>query len=257
MIYMKRIVLLLSLFAVCLFPIIAQETETTDNLKQANALYADGEYRQAALLYEQIIQEEGVAPELYYNLGNSYYKANEIGRSILNYERALRLNPKDKDAQHNLELAQTKVIDSITAEEPFFVKKWLQSLISWLSSNQWLFLSWTLFLLSIAGLLIFVFGSSRGLRKTSFALTIVFLLISLFSLGFSISRKKQVTERNDAIVMIGIISVKSSPDKSGTDLFELHEGTKVEIKNALGEWVEIEIGDGRQGWVQERQIEKI
>ena len=94
-----------------------------DLLQQANQLYSEGEYRQAADAYEQLLQEQGVAPELYYNLGNAYFKAGEVALSILNYERALRLNPRFDDARYNLQLAQERVIDNIPPAQVFFVKR--------------------------------------------------------------------------------------------------------------------------------------
>ena len=236
------------------FTTFAQET---NELEQANELYSEGEYLQAANLYEYVLHEKGVAPELYYNLGNAYFKANEIGRSILNYERALRLNPRFEDALQNLELAQSRVIDSIASSETFFVKRWFNSLVNNYTSNQWMYISWTLFMLCLLGLLFFVFGKSRGLRKISFTLAVVVLILSVFTLTFSVARKNQFVNHQDAIVMIGIITVKSSPDRSGTDLFELHEGTKVSIKSSLGDWVEIMIADGKIGWVEKRQVEQI
>ena len=252
---MKKIFLILFLLPFVAFSFAQESDDIT--IEKANELYSQGEYLQAANIYEQIIQEQGIAPELYYNLGNSYYKANEIARSILNYERALRLNPKFEDAKFNLQLAQTKIVDNIKEEDTFFIKRWVQVIGELLTSNQWLYLSCALFILALAGILLFVFGSSKGLRKTSFALAIVFVIISAISLTYSISRKRQLTNHEQAIVMMGIITVKSSPDKSGTELFELHEGTKVTIKNHLGEWSEIVIGDGRRGWVEKRQIEEI
>ncbi len=248
----RRLLLFFFCFSFCYA--FAQES---NEIIQANELYREGEFLQAAYLYEQVIQEQGVAPELYYNLGNAYFKANEISRSILNYERALRLDPRFEDAQHNLELAQSRVIDNIKAEEPFFVKRWIDTLVNNYTSNQWFYFSWIMFVLCLIGFLLFVFGGTRTVRKTSFTLAIIVLIISVFSLTFAIARKNQYLNHNDAIVMIGIITVKSSPDRSGTDLFELHEGTKVSIKSNLGEWVEITIADGRIGWIEKRQIEQI
>ena len=231
--------------------------EESNLLQRANELYAQGEFLQAAHLYEQILQEKGVAPELYYNLGNAYFRAHEIARAILNYERTLRLNPRFADARYNLELAQSRLQDNIVAPEAFFVKRWINKLISNYTSNQWFYFSWILFIFGLIGFLFFVFGKSRTLRKTSFTIAVSILIISMLSLTFSVVRKNQFLNHKDAIVMIGVITVKSSPDRSGTDLFELREGTKVSVKSTLGDWVEIMIADGRIGWVERRQIEEI
>jgi len=239
----------------------AQETEINhveiNLLQRANELYAQGEFLQAAHLYEQILLEKGVAPELYFNLGNAYFRTHEIARSILNYERALRLNPRFADARYNLELVQARVLDNIVAPEPFFLKRWINKLISDFTSNQWFYFSWILFIISLIGFLLFVFGRSRALRKISFGLAVAVLAVSISSLTISVVRKNQFLNHQEAIVMIGVITVKSSPDRSGTDLFELREGTKVRVKSTLGDWVEIMIADGRIGWVERRQIEEI
>lgn len=238
-----------------------QEKETNqveiNLLQRANELYAQGEFLLAAHLYEQILLEKGVAPELFFNLGNAYFRAHEIARAILNYERALRLNPRFVDARYNLELAQARVLDNIIAPEPFFLKRLINKLISDFTSNQWFYFSWILFIVSLICFLLFVFGRSRTLRKISFGLAVAILAISMSSLTISVVRKNQFLNHQEAIVMIGVITVKSSPDRSGTHLFELREGTKVRVVNTLGDWVEIMIADGRIGWVERRQVEKI
>ena len=152
---------------------------------------------------------------------------------------------------------QERVIDNIPPAQVFFVKRWIQSLVSRYTSDQWLYASWGLFLLCLAGGLTFVFAKSRGVRKAAFVLGIVFLLSSGISLVCSITRKNDFQNHRDAVVMTGIVTVKSSPDRSGTDLFELHEGTKVAVKSTLGDWMEIVIGDGRQGWTEAKHLEKI
>ncbi len=235
----------------------AATSDGQELLKQANQLYGEGEYRQAAGIYEQLLAEEGIAPELYYNLGNAYFKAGEVALSVLNYERALRLNPRFDDAQHNLQLARERVIDNIPAVREFFVKRWLQIFVGRFTSDQWFYTAWVLFVLFLAGALAFVFGKSLELRKIAFAGSIVFLLCSVAALGSSLYQKNTYVNHRNAVVMSGIITVKSSPDRSGTDLFELHEGTKVEVKSTLGDWVEIMIADGRMGWTEEKHIEKI
>lgn len=250
---MKRIVqILLIIFSICI-----NTFAQTGALSQANDLYVKGEYTDAAKIYEKILINEGIAPELYYNLGNAYFKTNEVGRSILNYERALRLSPMFDDASFNLELAHLKVVDNIVQAPTFFLGRWIENLVKTMTSNQWLFLSVSIFLFCLIFSFIFIFGNSRSIRKLSFYIGSVFLGISLLTLIFSGVRKNQLINQNEAIIMSGIITVKSSPDQSGTDLFQLHEGTKVSIKSSLGNWTEIKVGNGSIGWVEKRSIEKI
>lgn len=250
---MKRIILFLSLI-LSFAPIAFAQSNA---LKQANDLYSKGDYSTAAKLYEKVLSTEGVAPELYFNLGNAYYKSNEIGRSILNYERALRLSPTFEDARVNLEIAQLKVIDNNVQVPTFFVGRWIENLIKLQNSNHWLGLSLALFLICLISAFLFVFGSTRQFRKISFYIGSVLLGISFLALIFSGIRKDQMLSHQEAVVLTGVVSVKGSPDKSGTDLFQLHEGTKVNIKSTLGSWIEIKLGNGNIGWVEQENIEKI
>ena len=250
---MKRIILFLSLI-LCFGQFAFSQINA---VKQANDLYAKGDYSNAAKLYEKVLSTDGVAPEIYFNLGNSYYKSNEIGRSILNYERALRLSPSFDDAKFNLELAQLKVVDNIVPSSTFFIGRWIQNLIKLLTSNQWLFISFGVFILCLVSVFLFIFAPSRTTRKISFNIAVIVFGISFFTLVFAGVRKDQMVNHSDAIVMSGVISVKSSPDKSGTDLFQLHEGAKVSIKSTLGNWTEIKLSNGGIGWVEQGNIEKI
>ncbi len=251
---LKRISLLMMLVVVSALSF-AQPKDSL--VHAANELYAQGNYASAAKQYEAIIAENSVAPEIYYNLGNAYYKMNETGRSILNYERALRLSPNYADAKHNLELAKLKIVDNIPQHESFFLLRWLENFIKLFSSNQWLFVSGGLFVLALLLVFVFMFGSSHGMRKSSFYLAVILFLISLLFFVFSGIRKNQFEKRDSAVVMVGVVVVKSSPDKRGTDLFQLHEGTKIKIKSSLSEWTEVEVGNGNIGWLESVNIEKI
>ena len=250
---MKRIILFLSLI-LCFGQFAFSQMK---DVKSANDLYAKGDYSNAAKQYEKILSTDGVAPEIYFNLGNSYYKSNEIGRSILNYERALRLDPSFDDAKFNLELAQLKVVDNIVPSPTFFIGRWIQNLIKLLPSNQWLFICLGVFISFLVSVFLFIFATSRITRKIAFNFAVVLFGISFFTLIFAGVRKGQMFNHSDAIVMSGVVSVKSSPDKSGTDLFQLHEGAKVSIKSTLGNWTEIKLSNGGIGWVEQGNIEKI
>jgi hypothetical protein len=250
---MKRIQLFLSLILfVC-----TNTFSQIDKVKQANDLYAKGKYQMAAKQYEDILLHEGVSPILFYNAGNAYFKSKEIGHSILNYERALRLMPSFEDARYNLELAQLKVVDNVAHAQTFFLLSWLSSFLKLLSSNQWLYISIFVFLLCLISAFVFVFGPTRVIRKFSFYLGLCFLGFSFFTLVFAGVRKDQIENHDEAVVMSGIVTIKSSPDASGTDLFQLHEGTKVSIKSELGKWTEIVLANGSIGWIEQIHIEVI
>jgi tetratricopeptide (TPR) repeat protein len=199
----------------------------TDLITKANDLYSKGDYSAASELYEQVLKTDQVAPELYYNLANSYYKMNETGRSILNYERALRIKPNYKAARVNLEMAQQKVVDNVVQVPSFFLMRWMDFLMKLLSSNEWFVISLISLVVTIAGFMFFIFGYTLSFRKTSFYIAVVFLAFTVVGMFFSGLRKSQLMHQNEAVIMVGSVSVKSSPDKSGTDLFQLHEGTKV------------------------------
>ena len=229
----------------------------SDAIKRANDFYAKGNYQAAAQEYEKILKEEGFSPELYYNLGNAYYKMNEIGKAILNYERALRLSPRFEDARFNLQMAQQKLVDNISESSTFFIQRWLTSLINFCTSNQWFIVSFILFVVTLICVFIFFFKREVNVRKIALSCGIVFLILTIVCLTFSGIRKNEEVNHNQAIILSGVVTVKSAPDQSGTDLFQLHEGTKVTIKSSLGNWVEIKIANGSVGWLETKDMEVI
>lgn len=248
---MKKINLIILFFA------LASATFAFEvSISQANNAYKAGRYNEAITLYESVL-EHGEAPELYYNLGNAYYKTNQIGKSILNYERALRLRPSFEDAKHNLALANTKVLDKIEPVEVFFVSQWIADFRSLLGSNGWAVLSIVFFVITLVLLLFYVFSPRKIIRQTSFFTAIFTFLFVIVFFSFSFSQRNYFEKREAAIVMQGSVTVKSSPDESGTELFILHEGTKVFVREIVGEWSEIKIADGNVGWIRNSEIEKI
>lgn len=227
------------------------------NYEAANEAYAEGNYGQAVELYTQVLDEEGFAPEVYYNLGNAYYKQNEIGKAILNYERALRLKPFYADAKYNLQLAQQRVVDDIQNTQKSFLSVWIESLIQSLTSNVWAYISIGCFIVCALFFLSFAFAKRLVLRKLSFQLAVVFILVSLLTGIFSGVARHNYVERTEAIILQGVATVKSAPDMSGTDLFVLHEGTKVRIADAVDDWYEIHLANGNRGWIEKQMLERI
>jgi tetratricopeptide (TPR) repeat protein len=252
---MNKRILLIIIVVHLFFPVFAI---SPDSLVQAgNRYYVSNDYQKAADAYQMVIDSGFVAPELYFNLGNSYYRMNNYALAILNYERALLLAPANKDIKFNLELANAHVIDKIDIIPEFFVKRWLRYLIRIADSNTWGILSMSLFVLFLFFLITYLFSPKRIIKQTSFYLFIVAFLISVICFVFSAQRMKMLTERQSAIITAPSVTAKSSPNEYGTNLFILHEGTKVEVVDNVDLWNEIKISNGNKGWIQKSAFERI
>ena len=221
----------------------------------ANQQYAEGNYAEAAEMYEQVLQENPQA-EVYYNLGNARFKQGELAQAILAYERCLRLNPRMKDARHNLEFAESRIKDNIRDTNTFFLKKWYLTVRNSLSESTWAWMSVSCFILFLAGMLLFALSRIVAVRKAAFYLSLVLLVVSALSLIHTLGLHHRDTAREEAVITQGIVNAKSSPDRSGTDLFTVHEGTKVTIKETLGEWCRIHVGN-YDGWIRFSNAERI
>ena len=221
----------------------------------ANAQYAEGNYAEAATQYEQILQELPTA-EVYYNLGNAYFKQGELAQSILAYERALRLKPSFKDAKHNLQFAQSRIIDNIEDTQSFFLSNWLKAIRNALSQRVWMVGSIVLFIMALVGFFLFAFSQTLWLRKTAFYCSVIALVVSVMACANAGSLYQRDTQRSEAIITQGIVNAKSSPDRSGNDLFTVHEGTKVEIHEVIGDWCCVHVGNNI-GWMPLEYLERI
>jgi hypothetical protein len=248
---LKRLFLFLILNGIA-HGLMAQEV-----LKEAETAYAQEDYARAIELYESVLKNYGDSYEVYYNLGNACYKAGKTASAILNYERALLMNPGDKDVRFNLEMAKLRTADKIEPLGELFITKWVRAVQNLFSVDAWAAIGVIGFILFAGCLTLFFFAKWMRLRKTGFYAGLVLLFIVICANLFAWNERKALTERTGAIVFAPTVTVKSSPDASGTDLFVLHEGVKVFIKSTLGEWKEIELEDGSVGWIHQKDIEKI
>ena len=231
---------------------------TTDSLWTAgNELYANGNYEEAVKKYEAIVQQGFEASELYYNLGNAYYKSNKIPHAILYYERALQLDPNNEDILYNLEIARSYVVDKIESLPGFFLTRWIHSIARLMSSNGWAILSISSFVSLLLFIILYFFTKRAEIKRLSFWLGGLLLFISVSSIWFSSIQKNQIVNQKEAIIFAPSVTVKSSPDENSTDVFQLHEGTKVKIIQKLGSWQEIKLSDGNKGWVKAEVMEII
>lgn len=244
---------------------ITDNTSTADSKKSVSAdaiaAYNDGNFRKAIEILEaekKVKLAEGVeSPELYYNLGNAYFRVNDLAEARLNYEKALLLNPGDRDTRHNIEYLKTKIEDKILVADKFFLTIWFNSVQNIMSSNAWAVVGISLFLVLIACLSAFFFSRSILLKKIAFYVGIVSVVIVIFANIFAFRQKKKIEYRDTAVIMTGSASIMGSPDINSKELFILHAGTKVYITKEDRNWLEIEIDNGSVGWIQRDKIEVI
>ena len=224
---------------------------------EADSAYVRGQYQQAIADYEELLKQGGSA-ELYYNLGNAYYRTENITKAVLNYERALLLSPGDRDIRFNLQIARSKTIDKIVPESEMFFITWYHALVNLMSVDAWARVALISLALVIVLLLVYLFASRIWLRKVGFFCGLVLLALFVLSNIFAWQQKQNLLFRKGAIIMAPSVTVKSTPAKNGTDLFILHEGTKVSITDSsMRGWLEIRIADGKEGWIERNKLEEI
>lgn len=224
---------------------------------EANNYYAQGEYTPAILLYEELLGGGEHSEELYYNLGNAYFKNNNLGKAILNYHRALLLNPGNEDTQYNLALSTARTVDKIEPAPEFFLKTWIKAFGGMMSSDAWAVVSLLALAATLVAVILWLVSNSLPLRKLGFYTAIIAVIIGAVAISYSHNAYSKQTASLDAIILNTAAPVKSAPATSSKDLFLLHEGTVVTILNTMGEWSEIRLEDGNKGWIQSTAIEKI
>lgn len=225
---------------------------------EADSAYMRDDYASAIQCYEAILKNKGESADIYYNLGNSYYKSDNIAKAILNYERALLLNPGDNDIRFNLEMARNKTVDKVNpANEVFFVT-WGKSIMNLMGADGWAKYAIISFILLIISLVFFIFAKHVVLKKIGFVSALLFFVLVVVTNVFAAQQKDLLQNRINAIIIFPSVTVKSTPNEGGTDLFILHEGHKVTIKDdAMKDWKEIKLEDGNVGWVPTDVIEII
>jgi tetratricopeptide (TPR) repeat protein len=224
---------------------------------KANQLYLNGEYSAAREEYQKVINSGFESAELYYNLGNTFYKLGQIPSAILYFERALILSPKDVDIQFNLDLANKLVVDKINPVNEFFLKKWVRAASGLLKAGSWGVISMFAFGSLLALAAIFYAARDFRFRRLLIPLAGIVGFLLLLSLTLGSVQNKISAHPDSAIVFTSSLTAKSSPDASGTDLFVIHEGVKVKITDKVGSWIRIRLADGNEAWIPETSVERI
>ena len=231
--------------------------QPVDIAHQADEHYRAGNYSLAIDSYEQVIASGFSSAELYYNLGNAYYRENQMGLAILNYERALRLKPYMSDAKENLAFAQSHTSDRITEIPKLFVVRWVESLTTQVDSSLWRWVLVGLLVLAGCAVVLLVLGRSRSWRKTGLVVLIIVIPLLLADFLLLLGTTSHYNARREAVVIPQSVVIKSSPEEQSVDKMILHEGTLVTVQDSLSGWYKIEIADGTTGWCVKSDIVRI
>lgn len=223
-------------------------------MSQGNVAFQKSDFVTAAKCYSKILEAGYANADIYYNLGNAYYRQDEFGQAILNYERALRLKPNFRDAQENLDLANSKIEDEIKALPELFIVTWARNITTWFSHTGWRIVILCLLALLGAAVAIFVLSRDYLWRKGALIGGIAVTGLLLIAIACSIATGVRQNSHNKAIVTSPLVVVKSSPESNSVDKLILHEGTKVDVEETLGDWHKIHIADGNTGWLTDADI---
>jgi tetratricopeptide (TPR) repeat protein len=224
---------------------------------EADSAYAEGNYQKAITLYDSLLAD-GISYELYYNIGNCYYRIDDITHAVLYYERASLLSPGDADVRFNLQMARSKTIDKIVPESEMFFVTWYRSLVNMASVDGWGSSALVMLGLALVLALLYLFANQIWLRKIGFFGALLALLLFFVGNLLAWQQKHELVTQKGAIIMDSAVNVKSTPAHNGTDLFILHEGTKVTIvDDTMRDWKEVRVADGKQGWIETKQMEVI
>jgi SH3-like domain-containing protein len=231
--------------------------QAEEAMQTAALSYQEGRFEEALNLYTGVMESGYTSADLYYNVGNCHFKLNAIPNAILWYERALRLEPSDEDILFNLNLARSRIVDKIEEVPKLFFVKWWDQLRDIYGQDGWAVAGLISFGTFILLLLVFLLSSLPWLKRTAFIMGIIVLVISAHTFAFAWQKHRIAVTQPYAIIMTPAVTVKSSPDQSSIDLFVIHEGTRVQVTDQLGEWLEVRIPSGERGWLNENSLERI
>ncbi len=251
---MKRTI---SLTAIIFIFATSLHASVDDKFVEANNLYKAGEYEQAIDVYNSILAQGYISAPLYYNLGNAYFRTDNLAAAILNYERALKIDPLDKDVQQNLDYVNSKTLDRFNKVPELFITRWFNTILTWFTVSQWGWVTIILMVLVCVSVVVFLLANLYRIRQVSFYVGIVMLVLLVCSYVNANVLNNRMENLKYAIVMQPTVMVKSSPDDNSADKFLVHEGCKVEIEDNVNNWCKVKLSDGNTGWVEDSSLENI
>ncbi len=230
---------------------------TNELFTNANNLYKNGKYEEAIELYKKIENNGLISSELYYNLGNCYYKLNKVAPTIYNYEKALQIDPTNDDAKNNLIFAKRLTLDRIEELPKSLSQKIETAIFSKISYNTWGIIAILFSSLATLLFLAYYFSDKSSLKKLYFTLSVVCVLFLLSSFGIAKHQYNKEKNTTEAIIFTEEIIVFNEPTQSADEAFKLHEGTKVLVLDAVDEWKKIKLADGKLGWIIAKNIKEL
>ena len=228
-----------------------------DLFKDGNQLYQAGQYQAALEKYSQIANLGQESSALYFNMGNCYYKLQDVGRAILFYERALRLSPGDEDVQTNLSIAQLATPDKIERQPDFVLTRVVQAYCHLLPETIQVGLVLGLYVAVMAGLILWVLTRGRRIGSWAGRASLVLAVLLLLAGSSLAGRGWEERNRRDAVILASKVDVMSAPGAQAVEVFSLHAGAKVTLDRSSGDWVEIILPDRKSGWVKREALEAI
>ena len=228
-----------------------------DLMKKGNKLYQEGQYENAVETYHKIISQGFESAALYYNLGNAYFKAGQLGYSIYNYEKGLKLSPGDEDLAYNLKIANTRTVDKITELPKLFIVQWWEVLVTSLSVMGWSVVVIVLFWIFLASIGLYLLNKKFQIQKLAFVIGSTSLAVLIISIIILISRYSHEASSNYGILVEQIYTVKLGPDEKSNDAFVIHEGIKFVVEDHVNDWYKIRLVDGKVGWINGNSFKQI
>lgn len=256
---MKNILWKTICFFIFSFPAIFAQGASSDHelMMEANKAYQDANYQDAISLYHEIVDHGNEGAILFYNLGNAYFKSGSHANALLWYERASRLAPSNEDIKHNIVFTNQFITDKIETMPDFILSRWWNSVSSSMTAKGWAIASIVICYLLFSMIALLLFSRKQWLRAFSFIFSILFFLGFVFAIIFAQRESVRYQKFPEAIIMQSVVTAKSTPNDSGSDLFIIHEGLKVKITDAVNEWSEIRLPNGEKGWVPDQSFEVI
>ncbi|SHI43218.1 tetratricopeptide repeat protein [Flavobacterium terrae] len=242
---------------VYIFLLFTQVFWAQNDFEKGNSLYQKGNYQEAINAYESIVKSGKESAEVYFNLGNCYYKLNKVAPAVYNFEKALLLSPCDSEIQNNLSFAKKMAIDEIAETPKVGFSKLISDFTSSFHYDTWAWIAIVFSVLFLIGFVAYYFSSSTGLKRVFFSGMILFLLFVVVSVFSGFYEKSRINNDRPAIVFADVIAVKSEPNASAQDAFTLHAGTKVTVLEDLGNYKKIQLSDLKEGWIEKTAIKEI